>query len=361
MIIGIDASKLLTQAKTGVEISTSELIKALLREDQDNTYWLYSPRPLGSNIIQSERVKNIVVLGKRFWTIWALSRELKASPPDVFWSPSNFLPYNLPPKSVATIHDLAFHLFPQSYSIVSRLLSVWTVGRAIKVATKLLAVSRQTKKDLKRYFNVPGENIEVVYNSLRTDFIPQAFDFKAIYPDLDKYFIYVGRLELRKNLPNIIRAFHQLLARVDEPIKLVLGGSRGYGYKSIERLIKQLGLEGKVVIKDYLSIDHLPTLYQKSLGVVFASRYEGFGLNILEGFAANVPVMTSDLGAMAEVASSAAYLVDPFNIDSIAQGFYELVKNDNLRQRLIDKGRVRLKDFSWQESAKKLIELWKVL
>jgi glycosyltransferase involved in cell wall biosynthesis len=361
MIIGIDASKLVAANPTGVEIATQELVKALLGLDHSNTYWLYSPIPLTSQWTTSPNVRNVVVPAKKLWTLWALSREIKQRPPEIFWSPSNFLPYNLPPKSVATIHDLAFHLFPKSYSLKQRALSYFTLKRAIKSASKLITISQQTKKDLKRYFKVPGEHIEVIYLDVRRDLHPSEFNFETTYTSLDKYFIYVGRLELRKNLPNIIRGFHQFMTATNAPVKLVLCGSKGFGYSLIKNLVKKLKFEDKVLFMGYVNANHLPTLYQKSLGVIFASQYEGFGLNILEGFASHVPVMTSNFGAMAEVAGSAALLVDPKSVDEIAQGFRELYQNENLRQVLIEKGKTRLQDFSWENAAKKLMEIWKNL
>jgi len=361
MVIGIDASKLNAVNPTGVEIATKELIRALLKLDRSNIYWLYSPTPLTLEWTNFENVKNIVVPAKKLWTLWTLSREIKKRPPEIFWSPSNFLPYNLPKKSVATICDLAFHLFPRSYSLKARALSYFTLNRAIKSTSKLIAISQQTKKDLKRYFKVPGENIEVVYLGVRQDLNHNEFDFAVTYPNLDKYFIYVGRLELRKNLPNIIKAFHQFIATADAPVKLVLCGSRGFGYSTIKNLVKKLKLEDKVIFLGYVDASHLPALYQKSLGVIFASQYEGFGLNILEGFASNVPVLTSNFGAMAEIAGGAALLVDPNHVDEIAESYLELYQNQNLRQVLIEKGQVRLQDFSWEKAAEKLMEIWKNL
>ena len=359
MIIGIDASKLVVDKKTGVEISTSELIKAILKQDKHNTYWLYSLNPLPKSYLINDRVKNIIVPGKRLWTLISLSKELKQRPPDIFWSPSNFLPYGLPNKSVATIHDLAFYLFPESYTLKNKLLSKLTLKRAIKHASVLIAVSKQTKKDLKNYFSVPGENIEVIYHSLRTDLKLEPIDFKKKYPNLNKYFIFIGRLESRKNLINIIHAFYKFNQINHNPdIKLFLGGSKGYGYRKIIKLIKKLKLEDKIIISGYINLKHLDTLYKNSLGLIFPSLYEGFGLNILEGFAASVPVMTSNLGAMREISNGAALLVDPFDIASITNGFKELAYNKNLRQKLIIKGKDRLADFSWEESANKLINLW---
>jgi len=361
MIIGIDASKLLAVNPTGVEISTQELIRALLTLDRSNIYWLYSPAPLTSEWMGWENVKNIVVPAKKLWTLWALGQEIKKRPPAIFWSPSNFLPYNLPEKSVTTIQDLAFHLFPKSYSLKARALSYFALKRAIKSASKLIAISQQTKKDLKHYFKVPGEHIEVIYLGVRKDLHPSEFNFEITYPNLDKYFIYVGRLELRKNLPNIIKAFHQFITATGAPVKLALCGSRGFGYPLIKNLVKKLKLADKVLFLGYVEANHLPTLYQKSLGVIFASEYEGFGLNILEGFASNVPVLTSNLGAMAEIAGNAALLVNPYNVSEIADGFTCLYRDENLRRVLIEKGRIRLQDFSWEKAAQKLMEIWKNL
>jgi len=357
MIIGIDATKLMSPNPTGVEVVTADLISAILRNDLDNTYWLYSSMPLAEHWTKNTNVKNIVVPGKRFWTQRHLSRELKQHPPNIFWSPSHILPNNLPPKSVATIHDLAFSLFPQSYALKDQLLSLLAVKKAIKHASRLVAVSQQTKKDLKRYFQVPGENIEVVYHALRSDFIITDKDLITIYPELDKYFFYVGRLELRKNLLNIIKAFVQFNKKYPE-VKLVLAGGKGYGYASIKRIIKKNRLIDRVVLLNYVPVEHLAILYHKSLGVVFASQYEGFGLTILEGFASDVPVMTSSLGAMAEIAGQAALLVDPKNIDAIAEGLQDLYTNDKLTQILVTKGRAQLQKFDWDKSAQKMIELW---
>ncbi len=360
MIIGIDASAFLASAPSGVEITTRDLIMAILKLDTINTYWLYSRALIRADLPWSEHVKNIVVPGKRFWTQTHLSRALKNQPPDIFWSPSHTLPNNLPKKSVATVHDLAWYLLPQSYAWKSRFLSAVAVRKAIKRTSKLIAVSQQTKKDLKKYLHVLGEQIEVVYHALRTDFYPTEFDFSTIYPELDQYLLCVGRVELKKNIPNLLKAFAEF--RISHPaIKLVLVGGAGNGYASILKLIKKLRLSGTVKLLNYVPDGHLPVLYQKSLGIVFPSLYEGFGMPILEGFASQIPVLTADMGATREIAGNAALLVNPNNISAIEFGLNQLVDDSALRSQLITKGQVRLKDFNWETSAQKVINLWKTL
>ncbi|MFA5967085.1 MAG: glycosyltransferase family 1 protein [Patescibacteria group bacterium] len=360
MIIGIDASKLAFHNKTGVEVATQDLIQAILRNDPINQYWLYSATPLDQNLLWDERIKNIVVPGKRLWTQRYLSQALRKNPPDIFWSPSHMLPNFLPAKSVATVHDIAFKIFPEVYAWKDYWLSNLAVRKAVRRASKLVAVSQQTKKDLKRYFHVPGENIEVVYHALRSDFTQKEFNFSATYPALGKYFLYVGRIELKKNLPNLLRAFAEF-SREHTEVQLVLVGKPGYGYIKIKKLIKSLHLEHQVICLNFMATDHLPSLYAHALGVALVSRYEGFGLPILEGWASQVPVLTSNTGATAEIAEKAALLVDPQNIKAIRQGLADLYIDTDLRQALIAKGKLRLAEFNWDKSAQKMIELWNKL
>ena len=360
MIIGIDASKLSAPHKTGVEVATTDLIKAILRNDPVNQYRLYSALPIDQNLLLNERIQNVVIPGRRFWTQRYLSRELRKNPPDIFWSPSHMLPNFLPAKSVATVHDVAFRIFPESYPLKDAWLSNLTVRKAARRATKLVAVSQQTKKDLKRYFHIPGENIEVVYHALRSDFIAKEIDFSTAFPKLDKYFLYVGRVELKKNIPNLLRAFARFSSEQAD-VQLVLAGNPGYGYAQIKRLIKKLHLDKKVICLSYVPTDNLPALYAHALGIVLVSRYEGFGFPILEGWASGTPVLTSDIGATAEVAGKAALLVDPRDVVAIQKSLTTLCVDSELRQILIARGKTRLTEFSWDKSAQKMIALWKNL
>ncbi len=363
MIIGIDSNAFLIQQATGVEVTTCDLITAILEQDTVNTYWLYSAAPIQADLPWNERIKNIIVPGAYLWTQRHLSQALKNDPPDVFWSPSNILP--ICPKTikcVATIHDLAWHILGKNYSFKNRIYSLLAVKRAIKRADKLIAVSQQTKRDLKKYFSVPGENIAVIYHALRTGFQPSGVDLKPEFPELDKYILCVGRIEDRKNLQNLIMAWAKFHPRHSD-IKLALVGwptDKKY-YHGLLALIKKLNLGGNVVLMNYVDQKYLPDLYKSSLGLVFPSKYEGFGMPILEGWASEVPVVTSDIGATREIANGAALLVDPYNIEAIAQSIAKIIDEPAVRQNLISKGKRRGEDFSWSTSAQKVIELWKTL
>ncbi|MFH1088693.1 MAG: glycosyltransferase family 1 protein [Patescibacteria group bacterium] len=356
MVIGIDASAILSSKKTGVEVVTTDLIKAILRNDKINTYWLYSPSALPTDIIVNDRVTNIVIPGKRLWTQVYLRNALRKNPPNIFWSPSHILPA-LPSqtKGVATIHDVAWYLLPQSYTWKNRLLSWLAVRRAIKRADHLIAVSQQTKRDLKKYFQVAGDNVAVIYHALRSDWSDDNTN-----PELGDYLLFVGRIEFRKNILQLIKAF-QGFVESHPQVKLVLAGSPGYGFNNVQKIIKRLRLSNNVVSLSYVPTKTLPGLYRHALGVVYPSLYEGFGLTILEGFAAGVPVMTSNIGGTKEIAGDAALLINPVDIDEMNLGLHQLVDDQELRSSLIAKGKHRVKEFNWDLSAQKIIDLWQHL
>lgn len=355
-MIGIDATSFLSKNKTGVEKTTCNLILAILDKDPNNTYWLYSNAPI-PKLLKCENAINKVVPGVKFWTQYYLSKELKNNPPDIFWAPSHMLPNFLPKKSVATIHDLTWKIMPQIYSFSKRFFSALTVNRAIKNATKLIAVSNQTKKDLIKFFEVPGEKIEVVYHAV-DDVNPEDID-SDIKIDMP-YFLFVGRIESRKNVLNIIKAFGGF-QKNNKETKLLLVGLPGNQYNQARSLVDELNLESSVQFLDYVSDGELVSLYKNAIGFVFPSLYEGFGVPILEAFALNTPVITSNIGAMKEVTGNAALLVNPGSSEDISNAMNKLFADNNLREDLISKGSRRLNDFSWGESADKMINLWKTL
>lgn len=357
MIVGIDASAFLVSNKTGVEITTCNLISAIIEKDRENKYWLYSPKSI-LNLPKFDNVENKVISGKKFWTQCYLSKELKNNPPDIFWAPSHMLPNFLPKKSVATIHDLTWKIMPSIYTPIKRFFSKLTVDRAIKHATKLVAVSEQTKKDLIKYFDVPDEKIEVVYHALNKNFITSSAEpsFKIQSP----YFLFVGRIESRKNILNIIKAY-SLFTKTNQEIKLVLVGSPGNQYKKALDLVQNLKLAKSIIFLNYVDLKDLVSLYKNSVAFVFPSFYEGFGVPILEAFALKTPVITSALGSMKEIACDAALLVNPKDPSDISRAMIKIISEPSLKNNLIEKGKDRLQDFSWEKSADKMINLWKIL
>lgn len=353
--IAIDATGLTHARPTGVENATRELISALLSIDRENRYLLYTPQklPEGFEINPNTTVK---VLPKRlFWNWRALGAALKKDRPDIFWTPGNFLPPNLPAKSIATIHDLAFVKHPEFYPPKNRFLQKLTVTRAIQHATKIIAVSQATKSDLLDYSHIDPNRIAVIYHGLPSS-KARLTDNEAKLNLPAEFALVVGRIEPRKNPANIIKALYDMADKYPN-LHLVFVGSPGHGFEGLKKLVQDLGLTGRVIFLGFVTPGQLTQLYHQAKMLLYPSLVEGFGFNILEGFASRVPVVTSKTGAMAEIAGDAAYLVDPTKPYDIAEAIDKLMSDFSLRSKLIKAGEDRVKEFSWVKAAHQLLEI----
>ena len=353
MRIGIDATALIHKQPTGVERVTRELLEALLGQDRGNQYLLYTPEPLGSSWARFANVENRVLPARRWWTWRSLAPAISKDNLDLFWSPSNTLPTNLPAKSLATIHDLAFLHFPKSYSWATRLRSFLTVGRAVQTANKIITVSEQTKQDLIKKFSLSESKVEVIPNALPN--MPVATPIPYILGD---YILVVGRVEARKNPTTAIKAF-ALIANQYPKLQLIFVGSDGYKAEEAKALASQLGLANRIQFVGFAEEKVLANLYAHARVALFPSFYEGFGLPVLEAFHYGVPLVASNTPAVAEVAGDSALLVEPTDTVAMSHALTQLLEDPELRAKLIEKGAERLKQYSWEASAEKLIEVIK--
>ncbi len=355
--IGIDGSALIKDCPTGVEVMSRELITALIKQDRDNQYFVYAPKPLPEEILRFPNVTGRVGKIVRFWTQTLLPRMIKRDNLDVFWSPSNILPRAVKCKTLATIHDLAFMRFPRCYRIKDWFLSWLTAYRAVKYATSIMTVSRQTKQDLVHYFDASLDQIKVIYCALpytHQQANPQ--DIKHKYNLPDTFLLSVGRIEPRKNPTNIILAF-KMIAPEFPDLHLVFVGPPTSYLRKVQSLIDRSGLHSRVHLLGFVPLDDLFTIYQMAQVLVFPSLYEGFGIPILESWAARTPVVTSNVGATKEVAEDAAALVDPSSPRDIAEKIKNLLKDETIRAKYIQAGTSRLQHFSWKHSAGRLKDI----
>lgn len=356
--IGIDASALTKDRPTGVEVASRELIYALIKQDLANDYLLYTPKPLSHKWLNFPNVENRVIVATKFWTQKALPLALEKDNLDIFWSPAYMLPPRLKGiKTIATIHDVAFMRFPLAYSVKNWLLSFYTVARAKFIATKILAVSQQTKNDLKKYFFVPDQKIEVVYNAISHNHLrPNLIDIQEKYNLPEQFVLVVGRIEPRKNTINIIESF-RTISQNHPDLHLVFSGPDSKLPDNLEDKVHEYRIQDKVHAVGFVHELDLPMLYRTAEILLFPSLYEGFGLPILESFAAGTPVITSNYGACAEIADRAALLVTPTDTNAIARSVSHLLNDEELRTKYIQVGYKRLEDFSWEASAQKLKEI----
>lgn len=358
MKIGIEAERANLAQKTGVEHYAKQLILHLAKIDSRNQYVLYlrtRPQAWFNSLPPNFRVK--VLPFPIFWTQLRLSLEMLLHPPDALFIPASALPLIHPKNSVVTIHDLAWFKFPQAFTSFMRFYLKWSSRFAIKHAKKVIAVSQATKKDIIKYYGADENKIIVIYHGCGE---PDNYADNSALPIIAKlpqnYILFLSTLQPRKNLPALVEAVKILRQEYpNENYKLVVGGKPGWKYEPILNLIKVN--KDFVVYLGHLNDAEKWAAYSKARVLAMPSLYEGFGMWILEAFAAGIPVAISNVSSMPEVAGDAAVYFNPNNPKDIASQIAKVLNNPEFAQSLISRGKKRLADFSWDKCASQTLQV----
>lgn len=400
MTIGIDASRANRDFKTGTEWYSYYLIINLIKIDRENKYILYSDKPLNQAFLNDLKLENninarVKILKwpfKYFWTMGRLSLEMILKRPDALFVPAHSLPLFFPRKTINTIHDIAFignnSIYNQevssdysnfSHQLLNFFIKIFTFGQyrfrstdhlrwstdfALRKAQRIIAVSNFTKNDiLNNYKKVLPDKIKVIYNGFNDKLYRPIEDEVASSNVLKKYgvpenfLLYVGRIERKKNIYNLIEGFSIFKENnKNSQEKLVLIGSAGFGYDEMKYVIEELGLEDDVMILGWVEENDLPYIFNKSKAFIFPSLYEGFGIPIVQAMACGVPVLSSNIEVLQEVAQDSALFFDRFSPVDLAYKIEEILSDKELRQNLITKGLSRAKNFSWEKCAQETLE-----
>lgn len=351
MSIGIEAERANHPQKTGVEHYAKQLILHLAQIDRQNHYVLYlrtKPQDWFLSLPQNFQVKMMPF--PLFWTQARISLEMLLHPVDVLLIPASALPIAHPKNSVITIHDLAWKFYPQTFTWFNRQFLEWSTRFAVKAAKNIIAVSEATKKDLVKYYKVSPDKIVVIHHGYEITG-QMTSDERQEMGDLpEKFVLFLGTLQPRKNLEGLIDAFLLLKAEYPElPHKLVIVGKPGWKFGTILKKIQEH--RGVVVYFDHVSDQDRFSVLKRSALLVLPSFYEGFGMPILEAFAAGVPVAASNVSSLPEVAGSAAAYFNPKEIREIKDAIKCVLLDKAMADCLIEKGKERLKLFSWKKCA----------
>ena len=393
MIIGIDASRANRQRKTGTEWYSFYLIQNLAIIDKTNKYWLYlntPPTPELAAAIKDNPNFSFKFLQWPFFSFWTLGRlslEMFWCRPDVLFIPAHTLPLFGPRKTVNTIHDIAFVREQNLYfsesaktriagslrliDFIVRLITLgkyhsgsvdylyWSTAFALRHAKKIIAVSEFTKQEiLSLYPKTKDKKISVVHNGYNNGLFRVLEDTVKIQAVLDKYgisgpfFLYVGRLEKKKNTPALIEAL--ALVRENNPEikeKLVLIGNASFGFDEVKYVIEEFDLNNEVYIPGWVDEEDLPYIYNAASAFVFPTKHEGFGIPILESLACGLPTIVSDIPVLREIADDAVLYFNHNDKQDIARAMVKIIKDKDLREELIRKGLARSHKFSWRKCA----------
>ena len=342
-----------------------ETLQRIVQDHPEHSFYFIFDRKYDEKFIFSDNVIPIVIgpptrhpFLQYLWFEYSIPYALNKIKPDIFLSPDAYNSLRSPFKSLLVIHDLNFEHYPEKMPRMVRKYYRYFTPRFANKASRIATVSEFSKNDIVEQYKIDPDKIDVVYNGVNEQYSPVNVDVKKDirekYTKGSDYFIYVGALIERKNLDNLFKAFDQFKKSTDHNTKLLIVGSKMWNNKELKDTFEQMQFKDDVVFTGRLEMDELCKATGSALAMTYVSYFEGFGIPILEAFSAGVPVITSNVTSMPEVAGDAAILVDPFDVSEIAEAMRNITEDKSLREDLIQKGFERRKKFSWDQSAKNL-------
>ena len=355
MTIGINGNEANVKTRVGVWQYAFELLREFSKFQTPNTkfqIYLESPPLSGMPELSYE------VFGPgKLWTLTGLQKKILQNPPDVLFTPTHYTPLYVPCPSVISIMDLAFEKFPQYFKPGDLYqLKYWTRYSA-RQAKKILTISNSSKKDICELYRIPEEKVVVTYPGYDVDrFNERTKVSRSLTFGTQKYLLFVGTLQPRKNLLRLIEAFALLK---DKDIMLLIAGliregRGGWMNQGVFKKVEQLGLGNRVKFTGYVSNEEIPGLMKGAKAFVLPSLYEGFGIPAIEAMAVGTPVIVSQVSSLPEICGDAAfYIDDPYNVDSI-----------RIALETVDKSKTKLglelvKRYNWKTTAEQTLEVLK--
>lgn len=369
MRIWIDGFEANVPQRLGSSQVAFELLRNLEKIDRKNEYTvLLASDPLGDLPKERSGWKYQILKINFFKTYIAIPFALFSAKkkPDIFFSPTHYGPFISPVKRIITIFDLSFLHFPQFFKPRDFWqLRLWT-KISVLGARHIITISEFSKNDIVKNYNLRADAITVAHPGYKDDIYRPLKDQNKIKEVLKKYkidspyAIYIGTIQPRKNIARLIEAFKDI-----EGLKLVVVGKttgegrQGWMFDEILNKPRQLGIEDKVIFTGFVSDEDLTFLLNGAEVFVLPSLWEGFGIPVVDAMACGVPVIVSNVSSLPEVAGDAGILVDPFDIDSIAQAIRKVVTDRKFKEQKSKEGLTQAKRFSWQKMAEIVLQTFK--
>ncbi len=363
MRIGIDA-RLVHYQKAGISQYTVQLMQALALLPGDDEFTIFQSVHDKAPIIDRDRfsTRHLITPSHHRLEQYLLPLEIAATRIELLHSPDFIPPLKAGVKSVITIHDLVFMMYPHFLTKASARY-YGQIDQAVRRADGIIAVSQATKRDVMSLLGVPEQKVTVIHEAASAAFRPMNKEKakQQIQGNLGvtgDFLLFVSTIEPRKNLPTLLRAFRQLLDSYDSSVKLVVAGSRGWLFDEVFDLTERLDLTENVLFVGRVSNQELVALYNAAEALVLPSLYEGFGLTPLEAMACGTPVVVSNVSSLPEVVGDAGLTFDPTDAEELTVALSRVLHDSELRTKLQTKGLKRAATFSWEKAARQTLELY---
>ncbi|HER24650.1 MAG TPA: glycosyltransferase family 1 protein [Candidatus Atribacteria bacterium] len=368
MRIAIDLITI-TGKNAGLQSYAKQLVEGIAKVDKKNEYiLLINSRAKKLFTINQPNFKNIFIhTPKRFIGIWEqiyfpFIQFLKEV--DLLHSPVSAVPIVAPCKTVLTIHDLTFKIYPKTMQWWDRFYWNFFITQGVKRVERIITDSISTKKDLIKYYNIQKNKVSVIPLCCSSQYYMSSNEFflneiKQKYNINKPYILFVGTLEPRKNISILLKAFNIAKQKGKLKHSLVIVGRKGWLFDDIFQIVKNLRMENDVIFTGFVPDEDLPSLYHGSDLFVYPSIYEGFGLPPLEAMACGTPVIASNSSSLPEVVGDAGILIDPKDVNAFASVIVRVLNKEELKIEFAKKGKLWAQRFTTEKMAYQTIKVYK--
>lgn len=365
MRIAVNTRLLLKGKLEGIGWFTHQTLDRIVKQHPEHEFIFFFDRPYDPSFVFAPNVTPVVVApqARHFvlfyvWFEWMLPRLLKKYKADLFLSADGFLSLRTKVPTCLVIHDLAFEHYPEHFMASHRFYWRHFSPKFAKRADRIATVSTYSKEDIVKQYSIDPAKIDVVYNGAHDEYKPLGWEereqVKEKYAEGCEYFVFAGALHPRKNILNLLKAFIAFKKKQRSNMKLVIVGRFAWKYNEVMEMKEDMPFAEDVKWVGYMGVEELSKVIGGAYALVYPSLFEGFGIPILEALQCNVPGVVSNTSAMPEVAGEAALLVDPTDVQDIADKMQLIYKDEMLRAKLIAAAKEQAKKFSWEKSAENL-------
>ncbi len=367
MNIAVNTRLLIPDKLEGIGWFTYESLKRITVQHPEHHFFFIFDREYHPSLLFSDNITPVIQFPQArhpllyyTWFEIAIPKLLGKIKPDLFLSTDGFLSLKTDVKSMVVFHDLNFEHYPEDIPFWTRQYYRRFTPKYAARAARIATVSSFSKNDIVAQYHVSPDKVDVVYDGANDLYKPldqkTKTSVRAKYTKGHPYFIFIGSLHPRKNLANLFRAFDLFKKSNPSEVKLLIVGARKWWTREIDLALNRMNFSDDVIFTGRLQADELARVLGSALALTYVSYFEGFGIPIVEAFRCDVPVITSSVTSMPEVAGDAALMTDPFSPESIAEALYKIYQYESLRDDLVVRGRRRKDLFSWQNTADRLWE-----
>ena len=354
MLIGIDANEANVKQRFGSNQYAFQVLWQLYKQDKKNSYFIFlKNQPLADLPKPTKRWQYQVLKPGFLWTQWRLPLSLyfNQPQPNIFFTLGHYSPRFSPIPTMIAVMDLAFLKFPESFLKKDlQKLKAWT-KYSVKQAAHIITISAHTKSDINKVYQIPKSKITVAYPAINQSTTP----IKSIKSN---YLLYLGTLQPRKNLINLVKAFSQIQAQYPQ-LKLIIAGKKGWLYQSLFNLVKKLKLNNRVIFKGFVSSSEADKLIKNAKLFILPSLYEGFGIPVVKAMSLHTPILVSNNSSLKEIVqNTGSYIEPPFDDNQIKQGIIRALSlSEDKNKQLTKKAKIRVQQFNWAITGKKILEV----